>query len=61
MDQLLQLDASSSEFPDQVSNILYGEAYQQWVEGIQGDDVGQLVDWLDEVRYRPLLFLPIVA
>ena len=61
MDQLLQLDASSTEFPDQVSNKLYGQEYQQWVEGIQGDDVVQLIDWLDKVRYRVSLFLPIIT
>ena len=61
MDQLLQLDAASSEFADQVSNKLYGQEYQQWVEGIQGDDVVQLIDWLDKVRYRVSLFNHIIT
>ena len=61
LDQLLQLRQSSSKFPDRVSNILYGQEYQQWVEGILGKDVVQeLVDWLDGVcrRISHLRFLP---
>ena len=53
LDQLLELRRSSSEFPDRVSNILYGWEYQQWVKATLKDDVVQeLVDWLDEVRCR---------
>ena len=53
LDQLLRLRRSSSTFPDRLSNILYGQEYQQWVEGTLGDDVVQeLVDWLDGVCRR---------
>ena len=53
LDQLLQLKQSSSKFPDKLSNILYGQEYQQWVKGTLGDDVvSELVDWLDGVRRR---------
>lgn len=45
--QLLRLNKSSSKFHDRVSNILYGQEYQQWVQGIEGDDVVALVDYLD--------------
>ena len=50
--QLRHLDGSSSRFPDQVSNILYGGEYKQWVPTIQGDDLVGLVDYLDKVRCR---------
>ena len=50
--QLRRLDRSSPEFHDQVSNILYGQEYQQWVPTIQGDDLVGLVDYLDKVRCR---------
>ncbi|KAF9644348.1 kinase-like protein [Thelephora ganbajun] len=44
--QLRRLN-SSSKFHDQLSNILYGQEYKQWVQGIRGDDVAELVDYLD--------------
>ena len=37
--QLRRLDETSTRFPDQVNNILYGEDYTQWVPTIQGDDL----------------------
>ena len=53
LDQLLELRRSSSKFPDRLSNILYGQEYQQWVGGILENDVVQeLVDWLDGVPRR---------
>ena len=56
LDQLPQLKRSS-KFPDRVSNILYGQEYQQWVKGTLEDDVVQeLVDWLDGVC-RCILYL----
>ena len=55
--QLRRLDRSSSTFHDQVSNILYGEEYKQWVPTVQGDDLVALVDHLDKVRY-PTSFFP---
>ena len=48
--QLRRLDHSSSEFPDQVSSILYGEEYRQWVRNPQSGDLVWFVDYLDEVR-----------
>ena len=51
LDQLLQLRRSSSKFPDRLSNIVYGQEYQLWVEGtLEKDVVQELVDWLDGVR-----------
>lgn len=48
--QLHHLDRSSSEFRDQLSNVLYGEEYRQCVQNLQGDHLMWLVDYLDEVR-----------
>jgi len=47
--QLRHLDKSLSDFPDQFSNVLYGEEYKQCVANLQGDDLIWLVDYLDEV------------
>jgi hypothetical protein len=33
--RLRRLDRASSEFQDEVSNVLYGEEYKQWVSNIQ--------------------------
>ena len=55
LQQLRRLDKSSSEFHDQLSNVLYGEEYQQCVPNIQGDDLVWLVDYLDKVRRRAAL------
>ena len=48
--RLRRLDESSSTFQDQVSNVLYGEEYIQWIPNLQGDDLIGLVDYLDKVR-----------
>ena len=50
LEKLRRLDKSSSEFHDQVSNILYGKEYMQWVPTIQGNDLVGLVDYLDKVH-----------
>ena len=50
--QLRRLDESSTRFPDQVNNILYGEDYTQWVQTIQGDDLVDLIDYLDKACYH---------
>ena len=47
--RFLQLDSSSSKLPDQLSNILYGKEYERSVSNVQGDELLQLVDRLDEV------------
>ena len=49
LQQLQYLNASSSEFQDQLSNALYGEEYQRCVQDLQGDDLVWLVDYLDKV------------
>ncbi|KAF9644868.1 kinase-like protein [Thelephora ganbajun] len=48
LEQLRRLNRSSSKFQDQVSNILYGQEYKQWAQGVQSDDLVGLVDYLDK-------------
>ena len=56
LERLRRLDRPSSGFPDQLSNILYGEDYTRCVPDLQGDDLAWLIDYLDNVRRRvPLL------
>jgi hypothetical protein len=57
LNRLRRLDRSSPKFHDQVSNILSGEEYKQWVPNIQGDDLVGLVDYLDKVRLPRLASL----
>ena len=52
LQQLRNLNTSLSGFRDQLSNVLYGEEYQQCVQNLQGDDLMWLVDYLDKVRRR---------
>jgi hypothetical protein len=50
--RLLHLDQSSTGFSDELRNILDGEEYKGSVPNLQGDDLAQLVDYLDKVRRR---------
>ena len=50
--QLYHLDRTSSTFHDQVSEILYGEEYNQWIPTVQDDDLVMVVDILDKVRFH---------
>lgn len=50
LEQLRYIDRSSSGFHDQLTKVLYGEKYQQYVPNLQGDDLVWLIDYLDEVR-----------
>jgi hypothetical protein len=52
LQQLQHLGRPSSEFHDQLGNVLYGEEYKQCVPDLQGDDLVWLVDYLDKVRCR---------
>ena len=49
--QLYSLARSSPEFHDQLRNILDSEEYKQSVTNLQGEDLVQLVDYLDEVHH----------
>ena len=50
LQQLDLLNRSSPDFHDQLSNVLYGEEYQQCMPNLQGEDLVWLVDYLDMVR-----------
>jgi len=50
--QLRRLDRSSSEFYNQVCDVLYKEDYQNCVPNLQGDDSAWLVEYLNEVRHH---------
>ena len=52
LQQLYQLDRSSSRFHDQLSNILYGEEFKQHVTNLDANGLLWLVDYLDKVRHR---------
>jgi hypothetical protein len=52
LEQLDRLNRSSLRFHDQLSNILFGEEYNQCVPELQNDDLAWLVDYLDGVRRR---------
>lgn len=55
LQRLRGLNKSSTNFHDQISNILYGEEYKQWVQDINAGDVVRLVDYLDRVRHSAAL------
>ena len=50
LEQLRSLDQSSPDFQDQISNILVGKKFRDWVPTIQDDSLVGLVDYLDKVR-----------
>ena len=55
LEQLYNLDRSSSGFHDQLTNVLYGEEYRQCVPNLLGDSLIWLVEYLNNVRYRATL------
>jgi hypothetical protein len=61
LQQLDRLDGSSSEFPDQLCNVLYGKEYIQCVRNIHDDDVVWLIDYLDEVCHRNTFPAPLIG
>lgn len=56
LERLLRLNRSPSNPHDQISNILYGEEYKQWVQDINDSDAVRLVDYLDKVRCSTSFF-----
>ena len=50
LQRLHRLDRSSSDFHDQLHNVLRGEEYVQCEENLEGDDLVWLIDYLDKVR-----------
>ena len=55
LQRLYKLDASSPDFQDQLYDLLREHEFQECVPALQGDDLMQLVDYLDEVRLRVAL------
>lgn len=49
LERLRFLDRSSSEFHDQLNDVLCGEEYEQWVLNLGGKDLVWLVGYLDKV------------
>ena len=52
LQQLHELDRSSSQFHDQLSNLLRGEEYRNSVLNLQSDDLALLVEYLDTVSLQ---------
>ena len=50
LQQLHHLDMSLSRFHDQLSSILCGEQYKQYVPNLIGDNFVWLIDYLSKVR-----------
>ena len=50
LQQLDRFDRSSSEFHDQLCNVLYGREYKLCVQSLQHEDLVWLIDYLDKVR-----------
>lgn len=56
---LLQLDRSSSLFPDQLSDILAGREFDESIKGLEANELSQVVEYLDKVRPSPLILAAI--
>ena len=52
LQELHRLKGSSPNIHNQLSDVLYGEEYQQCVPILQGDDLVWLVDYLDKVCHH---------
>ena len=58
LQQLQDLDRSSPQFHDQLSDLLRGEEYRSSVLNLQGDDLAWLVEYLDSVSLQFILVRP---
>ena len=47
---LLRLDSSSSQFPDQLYDILDGSGFDDYVKDLEANDLLWLIGFLDEVQ-----------
>ena len=52
LQQLHDLDKSSSKFHIQLSSALHGDEFMRCVTNLQGDDLAWLVEFLDDVRHH---------
>lgn len=51
--QLRNLDKTSPQFPEQVSNFLHGDVYQSVFPGLESDNLVWFVEYLDGVSLHP--------
>ena len=63
---LLQLDRLSSQFPDQLSDILARREFDQCIERLEDDDLVQVIEYLDKVlpsfhQFRSLSAEPVAG
>lgn len=57
LQQFKQLDRSSPQFPDQLTNLLHKKEYKECILDLRDEDVVWLVNYLDEVclHFAPVL------
>ena len=48
---LLELDSSSSEFPDQLYGVINGSDFDDYVTSLGTNDLLEIIEYLDKVRY----------
>jgi len=58
LERLRCLDEPSHDFHGQLHTILHGEEYRQYVQDLHGDDLLQLVGYLDEVCRHAVVIIP---
>lgn len=46
---LLQLNSSSSEFPDRLCGVLDARDFDDYITDLGSDDLLKLIEWLDKV------------
>lgn len=55
LQEFIQLDRSSQDFPEKLCDLLYGEDYRQRAPGLQDEDLMWLVEYLDQVWHHTTL------
>ena len=55
--QLHDLDKASSQFREQFIDFLRGDQYQDILLGLQREDLGWFIEYLDSVSLRTSLFV----
>jgi len=53
--RLYELDRSSDQFPDHLYQLLRDKEYVECLQQLSDDSLAQLVDYLDDVGFCPLL------
>jgi len=52
LQELYDLDKSSFRFHGQLSNLIHGKEYREYVPHLRGKDLAQLVEYLDNVSLQ---------